>query len=944
MRSRLHLMLTAVVVAATALIAPTAPANAQEGTVSGVVVDGLTGQPIRGATVVIEGTDIQIDTDLGGAFVATAPAGEHTVQVTKDGYEPQRVSEVNVTAGGVADFAVVLLPSSGDMLPEPGTEGEGAAFTDEIEVVATAETSTEAALLAQRKNAAQISDAIGTEEMSKDTGSDAADAVKRVTGISVQGGKYVYVRGLGERYSNTSLNGSRLPTTEFDKKVVPLDLFPAGLLDKVQVSKSYRPDKPGDFAAGLVELETLDFPVQPSLEVKLGTKSNSITTGEAFGEYGDGLGFFGSGSGQPLPSAIPSEKLTRANPFLPGGFTEEELEVFGEALVGDWTANNATSTYLDSPFDDAPYGGNVALTYGATYGPLGVVLSATNSQGYGHVEEDRTIFTSGGASGLVVNRDYDMVTDTESVRQGLVGNFNLRFGQNHKVELRTMLNDDLSSETRFFEGFNADNTTDERNYRVRFKNEEILSTQLSGEHFFEGIAGGGLLEWRATYSEATQDENLRETLYRFEGNRYILAQESQSAFLLYNDLSDQIDEYAVDWEQFFSAGSWFGSVKLGGAYTDRTRDFASRRFRFNFGDDINQLDRTLMPEQLLTTENIAPDLFELREETRATDTYTAEHEVTAVYAMVDATVGKWRFTGGIRAEQSEQQVITFDPFNVASDPIVSTLDDDDLMPSLSVVYKVSDEANLRAAVSETVNRPEFREQAPFSFTDVVGGRSAVGNPDLTSATIRSYDLRYEWFPSGFGVMAASLFYKDFTDPIERTLILATELEATWENVEQAENYGFELELRRDLGFLSESLRPFVAQVNYTYVDSEINVTDEATILTNPSRPLVGQPDSVYNLILEWSQPVWGTTTRILYNYTGEKIYEAGANGLPDVLEEPIGTLDLVWRQSLEGLAPGLGLKLTASNLTDETYEWTGAINRIWERGRTFGLSLSYTPF
>lgn len=279
-----------------------------------------------------------------------------------------------------------------------------------------------------------------------------------------------------------------------------------------------------------------------------------------------------------------------------------------------------------------------------------------------------------------------------------------------------------------------------------------------------------------------------------------------------------------------------------------------------------------------------------------------------------------------------------------ADPVISTLDDDDLMPSLSLVYKLSDEANLRAAVSETVNRPEFRELAPFSFTDVVGGRSAVGNPDLTSATIRSFDLRYEWFPSSFGVVAASLFYKDFVNPIERTLFLATELESTWQNVGEAENYGFELEFRRDLGFLSESLRPFVAQLNYTYVESEISVGDENFIVTNDTRPLVGQPDTVYNLILEWSQPVWGTTTRLLYNYTGEKIYEAGAFGMPDVLEEPIGTLDFVWRQSLEGLAPGLGVKLTASNLTNEAYEWTGAVSRIWERGRTFGLSLSYTPF
>ena len=929
-------------VCAAALIALPLTASAA-GTVSGVVIDGLTGQPVRGATLAVEGTDLRMQSDIGGAFQATAEAGTYSVVVTKDGFEPQRITDLTVVDGEVADFAVVLLPSRLDAEGAGESEVPGdAAFAGEITVTAEAEASTEAALLAERKGAAGISDAIGAQEMSKNTGSDAAGVLQRVTGISLQNDKYVFVRGLGERYSNTSLNGSRLPTTEFDKKVVPLDLFPASLLEKVTVSKSYQADQPGDFAAGLVELETLDFPVEPALELSLGADSNSLTTGEAFGEYAGGLSFSGAG-GQPMPGGIPDGQLRRSNPFLPGGYTPEELETFGESFVGEWTPESMDRTYTGAGFDDAPYGQDMSLTYGATFGRFGVVVSGTHTHDYAHLPDDeRTFYVIGAGGDLQVAKDYDFITDSENVRRGLVGNLNYRFSPNHKVELRTLYTDDATAESRFFTGFNDDASTDVRNYRVRYQDEEILSTQLSGEHFFEAVGEGGLLEWRGTTSEATQDENLRESLYRQEGEEFVLVQESQSAFLMFNDLEDTVDEYAVDWTQFFTAAEAYGSVKGGFAFSGRDRDFSSRRFRYTFRGTTG-LDLTLLPEQLLVPENIGPNGFEIREETRATDFYTASHEVTGAYAMADFTFGQWRVIGGVRGEQSEQEVVTFDPHNPEADQVVSTLDDDAFMPSLSVVRRIGDTTNLRAAFSQTVNRPEFRELAPFEFTDVIGGRSSRGNPDLVNATITSYDLRWEWFPNQLGVVAASLFYKDFTDPIERTLLIATELQSTWRNADSAENFGAELEFRRDLGFLSSGLQPFTLQLNYTWVSSEVTISDNE-IITNPSRPLVGQPDQVYNVVLEWVEPSWGTTTRLLYNYTGEKVFEGGAFGIPDVLEEPVAMLDFVWRQDLAFLADGLGAKLSLTNLTDEQIELTGGYARTYKPGRGVGLSLSYTPF
>jgi outer membrane receptor protein involved in Fe transport len=924
------------------------PAGAwADGIVSGVVIDGLTGQPVRGATLSIEGAEVSLSSDLSGAFRADVAPGSYSVVVTKDGFEAQRITDVVVEDHQVADFAVVLLPASdvaaaADLVSESGEVAGDAAFTGEITVVAEAAKSTEAALLAERKQASDISDSIGKQEMSKNTGSDAASVLQRVTGISLQQDKYVFVRGLGERYSNTSLNGSRIPTTEYDKKVVPLDLFPAKLLDKVRVSKSYRPDQPGDFAAGLVEMETLDFPVEPTLTLSLGTKTNSMTTGDSFGEYLGGLSFSGGG-GQPLPGIIPGDELRKANPFLSGGFTPEELQTFGQAFVGAWSADNADIDYSGAGFKDGPTSPNFSLSYGGTHGPLGLVLSATHANGFSHREENQKFFALSGGGELRATKDYDFVVDTENVRRGLVGNFNFRLHPNHKIELRTLFTDDSSAESRLFEGFNEDDAADVRNYRVRYNREEIVSTQLKGEHFFEGLGSGSLLEWRGTYSKATKEENLRESLYKEERpGVFELAQESQSAFLLFNDLEDRIDEYGADWTQFFSASKLYGSVKLGGALSSRDRDFGSRRFRYLWGG-LQGLDLTLLPDQLLIPENIHPDGFEIQESTRGTDFYTATHDVSALYAMADVTFGRWRLIGGLRGEQSEIEVITQDPYNIEATPVVSNVDDNELMPSLSVVYRLNEQTNLRAAVAQTVNRPEFRELAPFEFTDVAGGRSAVGNPDLTSATIRSYDLRWEWFPNSFGVVAASAFYKDFSNPIERTLLFGIEQISTWRNVDMAENYGLELEFRRDLGFLSETLRPLVLQLNYTWVESQINVGADS-IETNPERALVGQPDQVYNVVLEWTQPAWGSTARVLFNHSGDKIAEAGAFGIPDVVEQARSTLDLVWRQDLRFISEGLSLKLSANNITDEEIALLGGMERVYTTGRTVSLSLSYTPF
>ncbi len=607
------------------------------GTISGVVIDGFTGQPVRGATLTVEGADISVQTGVGGDFRAAAPAGTYSVVVSKPGFDAQRVTDVVVGDGGVADFAVVLLPATEaeatqiaeqvsaaadttapvetaepldggsvavptELAESAATVPAGAAFVGEVTVTADAASSTEAALLTERRNAAQISDAIGKEEMSKNAGSDAADLVKRVVGISLQNDKYVFVRGLGDRYSNTSLNGSKIPSTEFDKKVVPLDLYPAGLLDKIKVSKSYTVDKAGDFAAGLVEMETLDFPAQQTASVGFSAASHSLTSGETFGQYAGGLSFGGDG-GQPLPADLPQQSLTRRNPLTGEGFTAEELQAIGLQILNEgpvWTADGGASRY---PFvgsaGNAPLDAGFNASYGNTFGRLGLVVSGTYGHDYRTTLEEQNFYrySTSSPNNQFLADYYDFDRDVEKVTTGIVGNLAYRLTDNHHLKFRSITSTISAAETRLQFGTSSDFGAEIRDYKVEYRDQKIETFQLSGEHFFEVDSLGSIFEWRGASSRATTDADLRFSLYldRTNNGVFLLTDNAQSLFIYKNDLEDNLDDFAADWTTFLSGGSWYGSVKGGIAYTHNTRDFAGRRLRFRprstSGVDLSQRPR-----------------------------------------------------------------------------------------------------------------------------------------------------------------------------------------------------------------------------------------------------------------------------------------------------------------------------------------------------------------
>jgi outer membrane receptor protein involved in Fe transport len=573
------------------------------------------------------------------------------------------------------------------------------------------------------------------------------------------------------------------------------------------------------------------------------------------------------------------------------------------------------------------------------------VLSGVSNHGFESVDEEQT-FYGVDVGELVPANDYDLVTNRETASAGMVGNLSYRASDDHRFFLNSVLTRDASAEDRFQEGFQNASGGNIRDYRVRYQLEEIFSNRLRGEHNMGGPGIGSLLEWNVARSTATNDSDLRENVYR-ESDPGVFVMETgyaDTGKIEYYGLEDEIVQGGLAYSVFFAApeGEWSGSVKGGLDRLQRTRDFAARRLRFVAGGALN-IDLTATPDEIFIPENIGPNLFEIREVTGVNDAYDAEHDVDAAFLMGDVTFGKWRVIGGTRYERSQQQVTTFDPFAV-EDAIESINEVNDVLPSLNVVYQLASRTNIRFGYGRSVNRPEFRELSPFTFTEVAGGRSVSGNPDLEQATLDGLDLRWETFPGSGQVIAASAFYKKIDQPIERIIQPTSDLRQSFVNADSATLWGVELEFRRSLESLLPALRLWSINVNYAYIHSDVTVGEQQfSVVTNTDRPLEGQSDQVANLGLQFYHPQWGTMVRFLGSYSGERLTEVGAFGLPDIYEASNTSFDAVVSQSL---FKGLEVKLAGTNLLNDKREFLqgGLVQRSFSPGRKVSLSLSYTPF
>jgi len=906
-------------------------ATGEPGTLTGRVDSREDGEPVGGAQVIVRGADGETTTAEDGTFELELPPGTWDVSVVHAQYSTGTKRDITVESGESSEVTWELTPAavrlSAHTVTIPKIEGGNIAMTR------------------KRKESSAATDVIGAEEMSKSAESTAAGALKQVTGLTVVGGKYVYVRGLGSRYASSLLDGSTLPSPEPEKRVVPLDLFPTSMLQSVTVQKTYTPDMPGEFGGGVVQMKTREYPDEFSLEIGLSSGGNTETTfRRGLGYQGGSTDWLGVDDGtRQLPREVEEETdgkaLSKKDRFGRGNFTAEEIESMGESLPNNWNTERqpmipdlGLSLDMGDSFELAG-GTEVGFRFGGTY-----------DNSYDIDEYETTSFVVGDGE-LQEDDNFEFEETTHNITTSGILSGGVTFDENNKVELTSLLTRVTDDETTRYEGFYSDHGGQIRVTQLRWLERQMMFHQLRGEHELPEL-GDLKLNWRYVFSRASRHEPDRR-LYRYDYENSIdgfaLSDRPEGNTRLWSELQDNNHDGGLSaalpvevWNDLEA------TLKVGADATRKDRTVDTRRFKFsNSSTDVGEFSKR--PEQVFSEENIGPDgYFELRETTRATDNYRGSQTLLAGYAMADIPIiEKLETSAGARLEYSDQQVETFALF--ADKREVGRLETTDVLPALNLTWSLTDEMQARAGVSRTVNRPNFRELSNAAYTEVVGGRTYRGNPDLDRASISHADARWEWYPDRGESVSVGAFYKDFRDPIEVTYKPGATPIVQPANVSGARNFGIEFQGRTGLDAIAESLRDFYIAGNIAFIDSSVQIdpdSEEAELLTNTERPLQGQSPYVLNAQIGWDDADRQMAVTLLYNVFGPRIAEVGIYGIPDVIEQPDHTLDLTFSKTFDS---GLTMKAKAKDLLDvpQTYTQGGRVTYRHRDGRSFSVGLSY---
>jgi hypothetical protein len=899
------------------------------GTIAGVVLDAVSGDPIIEAGVELLGAGRTVRTDLDGRYRIEAAAGTHRLRVFAPLYRGVRLENVVVRAGAVTKADATLAPASGQ------------AGVDVVEVIAQADRAAEATQLLQRRKAAVVSDTISAEMIRKTPASDAADVVQRAPAVTVQDEKFLFVRGLSERYTSALVEGSRLPSTDPQRRVVPLDLFPADFLESLAIIKSYTPDLPGDFSGGLADLRLRDFPEKPSFGLGLSTGANTQTTFGRVATYRGGpADAFGFGAhARRLPGIVPDE---------PGPLAGERAFAIGRAFRNVWQTREAT----------APPNAGLNVSAGNTFGPLGVQLAGTYQNEHKRRSEVQRQFRQGntatGEARFVLQEDFRYDVSTFQTRLGGLLNSALKLSDAHQLAVRGLVNRNSYDETQLARGQTGNLGIDQgfvqEQTRLRYTEEELALGQLAGQHRFPWLH----LDWRTAFAHTTQDEpDMRHLTYQGPADQPLeFVNDSSGGLRVFNTLDELMTDSALDLTVPFRTAlpftdAWSGlpaRLKLGPAYTYRDRDFLQRRFRYTI-PQVGGVDFTLPPEEILQPGNIGPGGLGFEEQTVPKDAFQATHEILAGYGMLDLPLvrDRLRLVAGVRMEYSLIRLAAFDD---QGNPLAPRKKNVDPLPGANLVYSPREDMNLRLGYSRSAARPEFRELSPVQYPAPRGLRPLIGNPDLVQTDIESWDFRWEWFPSPLEVLSVSLFYKQLERPIEQVVIdLASGIADSFANAEAGEILGFECEGRKHLGFLGPRFRHLSVLANFTWAQSSVTAprTSRTQVQTTTERELQGQAPFIANGALDWTHPRWGSA-RLLYNTAERRIATAGAFGLPDIFEERRDQLDAVVVVPLRDLlGVPLTWKLSAENLFNHPAVFTQGdqVQRRFTTGVKFSMGLSY---
>lgn len=925
-------------------LAQTGPAS--PGVVYGTVVDGATGETLIGVNVRVEGTLQGNVTDLDGAYEITGLApGTYRLTFSYVGYQTQTVAGVTLAPGGRTKVDLRL--ATADVAGE------------EVVVEARAIRDTDASLLADRQRALVVSDAISAETVARSGSSNVADAMQRVTGASVEDGKYVVIRGLGDRYTTTQLNGVELPSADPSRRSFQMDLIPASLLDNVVTTKTFTPDKPGNFTGGAVDVTTRDYPDGPLFTLSASGAFNTLATGAT------GFLTYDGRSGR-VPSVLHSGAIPSITQARTDAAAAQALDAASRAFVPVMTP--ATGSARPNGSASVAVGNQFRLGGDRRLGLLASASYGYSNSFYADGAEQRWVL-GGPVAGEDRLLNRQALADTRGTSEqtlGLYGTASLRLNRQHEVGLRLVGTQSREAQARYLQGSLLEGLAEDQTFQARalsFADRTLGSAQLRGTHAF-GPRGRVRLDWKASAARTEQDEpDLRffSNDFRVDG--------ADTTFSIDRALYDEptrffrnAQERALTAEANLSVPLRLGrvrtTVKTGGFYQGTDRRFREQRYSYAFAAaqvgcpvfaytgnaaDFYSARNLGIVGQAANGRPCFGNYLENRTDRR--NAYDGTGTVAAAFVMADAQLTRrLRAVGGVRYETTGLRVTSLDTTLAPG-----TIDEGDLLPALGLVYEAFRNANFRLSYGRTLARPTFREFGPFASFDFIGDFIYEGNPKLNRTRIDNLDARLEWFPRSGDLYAVSLFAKRLDQPIEFVFDVATR-RFTNRNVPEGRVYGAEVELRRSFALGGgRTLQPGLnVSLIHSAVDLDATEAEDLRALDprgETTRPLFGQSPFLVNAELTYTDA--RRAASVFYNVFGERLASVVYGATPDVYEQPRHSLDVTFSQALPR---GLRLRASAKNLLDarerSTLSYKGETYVYRERalGRTFSLGLSATLF
>lgn len=888
----------------------------QTSIVKGIVLDDKTGKTMPGVDVNILNTKLATSTDFDGNFIIRdVPVGTYELQFSTSSYKTKIISEVIVKADDATNVTVSLVESKNEL--------------KEVVITRTkAKVESVKSLLLQQKNNVSVSDGISAETIKRTPDKNTSDVLKRISGASIQDNKFVIVRGLNDRYNTAFLNGAPLPSSEPDRKAFSFDMFPSNMLDNLVITKTATPDLPGEFAGGVIQINTKSVPDKNFQSISIGGSYNTITTGKKQVTYNGGsTDFIGIDDGtRALSSYMPSVK-----DFKSLTTTYEQKVDIAKNTATDWALINQNF----SPNISFQY--TVGNQFTIKDKKIGVLAAVTYSKSNNYNEREITDFGFAGTNKIRTTDLTDDIYSTQILTSGLA-NFSIKLNKNNVLNVKNIYS--INSDDRVIErnGIPANGETSD--YFITYGNarwftsNKIYSGQITGEHYLPDSKIK--VNWVGSLSNVDRSiPNLRRNIYNKRVNENVPFQAyipesgagpEDGGSIFFSENKETIQSFKTDIsKKFVSKDDLSTEIKIGGAYQERNRDFFARQLGYitnapsgkTFDTSLLLLDDSQIfnPNNFGALSTPGKVGFSLYDATKFNDAYDASSSLRAAYGMMDNIIYKSRLIWGIRVESYTQKL---NALKDAYSPLNLDNEQTDILPSINYIYSINKKQNLRVSYSKTLNRPEFRELAPFAFYDFTTRFVTTGNEDLKVAKINNLDIRYEIYPSNGQLFTFSVFYKKFTNPIE-SKANGNPNEISFQNAASGVNSGLELEFRMLLSsiFNKQSETNFLNNItlfsNFSAIYSNIDLSNIA-ISSDPekSRPMQGQSPYVLNSGIQYVDDS-GTTISANLNRVGNRIAIVGnIETQPTLWEKSRTFLDMQVSKSF--LAKKLELKLNIQNI------------------------------